>query len=237
MHLLEGYGSTETNFVIGADLADQRPGTMGKVRAGFEARVVDDEDNELARGEPGELILRASEPFAFATGYFGMNDKTVEAWRNLWFHTGDRVVRDEDGYFRFVDRLKDAIRRRGENISSYEVEQVLLSHPLIETAAVYPVKSEMAEDEVMAAIVAAARRTAARGRADAVLRNAHGVLRGSSVHRLRREAAGHRERQGPEIQAARARHHRDHLGPRSRGLQARALTHPLIAHPSPKESS
>ncbi len=153
MDLLEGYGSTETNFVIGADLADQRPGTMGKVRAGFEARVVDDEDNEIAPGEPGELILRASEPFAFATGYFGMDDKTVQAWRNLWFHTGDRVVRDEDGYFRFVDRLKDAIRRRGENISSYEVEQVLLSHPLIETAAVYPVKSEMAEDEVMAAIV------------------------------------------------------------------------------------
>ena len=153
MHLLEGYGSTETNFVIGVGLSDQRPGTMGKVRAGFDARVVDDEDNELAPGQPGELILRADEPFAFATGYFGMSEKTVEAWRNLWFHTGDRVVRDADGYFRFVDRLKDAIRRRGENISSYEVEQVLLSHPLIETAAIYPVKSELAEDEVMAAIV------------------------------------------------------------------------------------
>ena len=113
MRLLEGYGSTETNFVIGAGLSEQRPGTMGKVRAGFEARVVDDEDNEVPRGEPGELVLRSSEPFSFATGYFGMNDKTVEAWRNLWFHTGDRVVRDEDGYFRFVDRLKDAIRRRG----------------------------------------------------------------------------------------------------------------------------
>ena len=153
MQLLEGYGSTETNFVIGTDLSEQRPGTMGKLRAGFEARVVDDEDNQVPHGEPGELVLRANEPFAFATGYFGMNDKTVEAWRNLWFHTGDRVVCDDDGYFRFVDRLKDAIRRRGENISSYEVEQVLLSHPLIETAAVYPVKSEMAEDEVMAAIV------------------------------------------------------------------------------------
>jgi crotonobetaine/carnitine-CoA ligase len=82
-----------------------------------------------------------------------MPEKTVEAWRNLWFHTGDRVVRDSDGYFRFVDRLKDAIRRRGENISSYEVEQVLLSHPEIETCAVYPVQSDMAEDEVMAAIV------------------------------------------------------------------------------------
>ena len=100
MRLLEGYGSTETNFVIGTDLSEQRPGTMGKVRAGFEACVVDDEDNEVPRGQPGELILRANEPFAFATGYLGMDDKTVEAWRNLWFHTGDRVVREADGYFR-----------------------------------------------------------------------------------------------------------------------------------------
>src|SRR5262249_28091429 len=75
------------------------------------------------------------------------------AWRNLWFHTGDRVVRDADGYFFFVDRLKDAIRRRGENISSFEVEQVLLSHPAIETAAVFPVRSELAEDEGVWAIV------------------------------------------------------------------------------------
>ena len=82
-----------------------------------------------------------------------MDDKTVEAWRNLWFHTGDRVVREADGYFRFIDRIKDAIRRRGENISSFEVEQVLLSHPEIATAAVFPVKSEMGEDEVMVAIV------------------------------------------------------------------------------------
>ena len=151
--LLEAYGSTETNFVIGRSIADQRPDSMGRVRDGFEARVVDDSDNTVADGEAGELVLRSREPFSFATGYFGMDDKTVEAWRNLWFHTGDRVVRDTDGYFKFVDRLKDAIRRRGENISSYEVEQVLLSHPEIETAAVYPVQSELAEDEVMAAIV------------------------------------------------------------------------------------
>ena len=151
--LLEAYGSTETNFVIGRSLADQKPDSMGRVRDGFEARVVDNDDNPVADGEAGELVLRSSEPFSFAIGYFGMDDKTVEAWRNLWFHTGDRVVRDSDGYLRFVDRLKDAIRRRGENISSYEVEQVLLSHPEIETAAVYPVQSELAEDEVMAAIV------------------------------------------------------------------------------------
>jgi crotonobetaine/carnitine-CoA ligase len=151
--LLEGYGSTETNFVIGATQGTAKAGTMGRVVNGFQARVVDAYDLEMPDGEAGELVLRADAPFAFATGYFGMPEKTVEAWRNLWFHTGDRVIRDSDGYFRFVDRLKDSIRRRGENISSYEVEQVLLAHPSIEMAAVYPVRSELAEDEVMAAIV------------------------------------------------------------------------------------
>jgi crotonobetaine/carnitine-CoA ligase len=151
--LLDGYGSTETNFVIGVPIAEQKPGTMGRVFEGFSARVVDDEDNDVPDGTPGELILRADAPFAFGTGYFQAPERTVEAWRNLWFHSGDRVIRDPDGHFRFVDRLKDAIRRRGENISSFEVEQVLLSHPEIATAAVFPVRSELAEDEVMAAIV------------------------------------------------------------------------------------
>ncbi len=151
--LLDGYGSTETNCIMGAPLDEQRPGAMGKVLPGFAARVVDAHDNEVPDGEAGELVLRADQPFAFATGYFGMAEKTVEAWRNLWFHTGDRVVRDPDGYYRFVDRMKDAIRRRGENISSYEVEQVLVGHPAIENAAVFPVRSELAEDEVMAAVV------------------------------------------------------------------------------------
>ena len=153
IELLDGFGSTETNFVIGGGIAQQRPGWMGRVPPEFDARVVDQNDTPVADGAAGELIVRASEPFAFATGYFGMPEKTVEAWRNLWFHTGDRVVRNADGYFKFVDRLKDAIRRRGENISSYEVEQALLSHPAIETVAVYAVRSELAEDEVMATLV------------------------------------------------------------------------------------
>jgi carnitine-CoA ligase len=151
--LVDGYGSTETNSVIGGRLNAQRPGFMGHLAEGFSARVVDEHDQPVPDGTPGELILRADQPFAFASGYFGMSEKTVEAWRNLWFHTGDRVVRDKDGYYRFVDRLKDTIRRRGENISSYEVEQVLLSHPDVEMVAVYAVKSELAEDDVMAAIL------------------------------------------------------------------------------------
>ena len=152
--LLEGYGSTETSFVIASAPGRSRPGCMGWLRPGFEARVVDALDTELAAGEAGELVLRADEPFAFASGYFGRPEATVAAWRNLWFHTGDRVVREADGAFRFVDRLKDSIRRRGENISSYEVEQVLQGHPAVASVAVYPVCSELAEDEVMAALVA-----------------------------------------------------------------------------------
>ncbi len=151
--LLEGYGSTETNFVIATAPDSPRTGVMGWVQPGFHAQVVDEHDVELPPGSAGELVLRADEPFAFATGYFGMPDATAEARRNFWFHTGDRVVREPDGAFRFVDRIKDAIRRRGENISSYEVEQVLLSHPDVAAVAVYPVRSELAEDEVMAALI------------------------------------------------------------------------------------
>ncbi|CAB3928520.1 Crotonobetaine/carnitine--CoA ligase [Achromobacter anxifer] len=151
--LLEGYGSTETNFALGGTLAEQRAGTMGRAAPEFDAMAADEHDAAVPDGTPGELLLRARMPYAIATGYFGMDDKTVQAWRNLWFHTGDRVVRDADGYYRFLDRTKDAIRRRGENISSYEVEQVLLAHPAVASVAVYAVRSELAEDEVMAALV------------------------------------------------------------------------------------
>src|ERR1700736_541759 len=153
IRLIDGWGSTETNFVLGATVERQKPGLMGPVSEGFAARVVDDHDNEVADGVAGELIVRADEPFAFATGYFGAPEKTVEAWRNRWFHTGDRVVREADGYFRFVDRLRDTIRRRGENISSFEVEQVLLGHPAVANAAVFPVRSSLAEDGGLSAVV------------------------------------------------------------------------------------
>jgi crotonobetaine/carnitine-CoA ligase len=151
--LLEGYGSSETNHVIGLPPALQRPGWMGRVLPGFEGVVVDDFDEPVPPGEPGELLLRCQEPFSFADGYELMPEKTVEAWRNLWFHTGDRVVQDDDGCLRFVDRITDSIRRRGENISAYEVEEAICGHPAVAAAAVFAVPSELAEDEVMAAIV------------------------------------------------------------------------------------
>ncbi|MEV7605720.1 ATP-dependent acyl-CoA ligase [Paenarthrobacter sp. NPDC089322] len=151
--LMDGYGSTETNSIVASSRREQRPGYMGKVQPGFSARVVDEYGLEVRAGQPGELLLRSDQPHAFATGYFRMPEATVTAWKDLWFHTGDRVVVDADGWMRFVDRIKDVIRRRGENISSAEVEHALLEHPLISEAAVYAVDSELGEDEVMAAIV------------------------------------------------------------------------------------
>jgi carnitine-CoA ligase len=150
--LLDGYGSTETNFVLAGTIPSDRPGTMGYLVEGVDACIAGPDDQPLPDGEAGELLLRSREPLAFATGYFGMPDKTNEAWRNRWFHTGDRVVRDADGHYRFVDRMKDSIRRRGENVSSWEVEQVLLKHPAIAACAVYPLPSELGEDEVAAAV-------------------------------------------------------------------------------------
>jgi crotonobetaine/carnitine-CoA ligase len=151
--LRDGFGMTETNAVIGAREGVQRPGTMGRVMPGYDAKIVDENDEEVPDGTPGELVLRADDAFAFATGYWRMPEQTVESWRNLWFHSGDRAVRDPDGSFRFLDRMKDAIRRRGENISAWEVEQVLLGHDDVAAAAVVPVPSVLGEDEVLACVV------------------------------------------------------------------------------------
>ncbi|MBC9713229.1 AMP-binding protein [Streptomyces sp. TRM66268-LWL] len=147
--LVDGFGSTETNLVIGSVPQECRPGYMGTVRDGFEARVVDAGLSHVPDGTPGELVVRTRREHAFATGYLGEPAAEPGAWRR----TGDRVVREPDGWFRFVDRVKDRIRRRGENISSYEVETALRAHPDVAEAAAFPVPSELAEDEVMVAVV------------------------------------------------------------------------------------
>lgn len=152
--LLDGYGSTETNAVVATRLGEERPGYVGKLQPGFRMRVVDADGADVPPGAPGELLLRSDQPFAFASGYYRMPEATAAAWQDLWFHTGDRVRAEPDGSLRFVDRIKDVIRRRGENISSVEVEDVLRAHPAIAEVAVYAVDSELGEDEVMAAVVA-----------------------------------------------------------------------------------
>lgn len=155
---VEVFGLTETSMPIMTPYDEKRPaGAVGKaVREWFSVRLVDPEtDEEVPDGTVGELVVRPSFPFTMTVGYFGMPERTAEALRNCWFHTGDGLRRDGDGWFYFVDRMKDAIRRRGENISSYEVEQALLQHPEIAECAVVavPADQEAGEDEVMAFIV------------------------------------------------------------------------------------
>jgi crotonobetaine/carnitine-CoA ligase len=128
----------------------------GRPRAGVEVRLVDENDCLVKDGEVGQMILRTESPWAMNHGYNANPQATADAWRNGWFHTGDAFYRDADGDYHFVDRLKDAIRRRGENISSYEIEVELLSHPAVREAAAIPVPSEFSEDEVLVVLAPAA---------------------------------------------------------------------------------
>lgn len=148
------FNMTETACCIisdGANLANET--SCGRVRPGFQARVVDEDDVEVAPGELGELMLRGDEPWTLMAGYWGKPEATVRAWRNQWLHTGDGFTRDADGNFYFVDRIKDAIRRRGENISSFEVEAEINGHPDVLESAAVAVPSEYGEDEVKIVVV------------------------------------------------------------------------------------
>jgi crotonobetaine/carnitine-CoA ligase len=127
--------------------------TCGRARPGYELRIADENDQPLPDGTVGELLIRTDEPWQLMAGYWGKPEQTARAWRNQWLHTGDGFMRDADGNFYFVDRLKDAIRRRGENISSMEVEADVNAHPAVLESAAYAVPSELSEDEVMVAIV------------------------------------------------------------------------------------
>lgn len=136
--------------------ANARPvGTCGRLRAGVEVRLVDGNDCEVADGDVGEFIVRSATPWSMNHGYYKRPEATARAWRNGWFHTGDAGRRDEEGNYYFVDRLKDAIRHRGEFVSSLELEIELCAHPDVATAAVIGVASEFAEEEIMAVIVPA----------------------------------------------------------------------------------
>jgi len=163
---VDAFGLTETSAPILSPYGEIRPpGAAGLVASDwFEIRLVDpDTDREVPVGQVGELIVRYKQPWTCSLGYYGMPEKTAEAWRNLWFHTGDAMRRDEEGWYYFVDRYKDALRRRGENISSYEVEQALLAHPDVTGCAVIgvPADQDAGEDEVLAVVIASSGLTAA----------------------------------------------------------------------------
>lgn len=146
------FNMTEISSPIVSEANPAKIGTCGRVRAGAEVRLVDTNDCEVAVGEIGEMLVRTDRPWAMNSGYNANPEATAEAWRNGWFHTGDAFRRDEDGYFYFVDRVKDAIRRRGENISSFEVEAEVCRHPDVREAAAIAVPSEYSEDEVMVVV-------------------------------------------------------------------------------------
>jgi crotonobetaine/carnitine-CoA ligase len=148
------YGSTEANVPVKAHFDLPNPRVCGRARDElYELRIVDELDNEVPAGKAGELCVRAKRPWILMAGYWNHPEWTQAAWRNLWLHTGDSMMRDEAGNYHFVDRLKDAIRRKGENISSMEVEMEIVQHPAVLEAAVFPVPAEGGEDEVMAVVV------------------------------------------------------------------------------------
>jgi crotonobetaine/carnitine-CoA ligase len=149
--IVELYGMTECGCTTLMNPPDAiRVGSVGIPLGFIEADVVDDEDRPVANGVRGELVVRPRAPFTMFLGYLGKPEKTVESWRNLWFHTGDYVTRDSDGYYYFVDRKKDVIRRRGENLAPYDVESVLNRHPTVFETVVIGVPSPLGEEDVKA---------------------------------------------------------------------------------------
>jgi carnitine-CoA ligase len=144
------YGMSEVPvpIVSGLNPEDERSCGRAADPEHYELRLVDEHDVPVAVGTPGELIARHSLPWMINSGYRNMPEATANAWRNGWFHTGDQFVQDEDGNLFFLDRMKDVIRRRGENISSFEVEAEVLSHPLVKDAAAIAVKNPSVDEDV-----------------------------------------------------------------------------------------
>lgn len=147
------YGMTETASVILAPYGEAIPAGCGWVREDYEARIVDANDMEVERGAVGELVLRPREQWSIMAGYLNKPEATAQTWRNLWFHTGDAFRQDENDQYYFVDRTKDAIRRRGENVSSFEVESQIVALDEVFECAVIGVASKHTEQEIKAIVV------------------------------------------------------------------------------------
>ena len=153
LEIFELYGSTEQGVVAMSRRGSSKTGTCGRPVADVELQIHDPEGNQRPANVVGEIAVRNREPGIFFDGYHGMPDATIEAWRDLWFRTGDAGSIDEDGYLTFTGRLTDSIRRRGENVSAWEVERVLTEHKDVDEAAVFGVPSDLGEEEVMAIVV------------------------------------------------------------------------------------
>jgi crotonobetaine/carnitine-CoA ligase len=154
LRFLTGFGLTEANPILISSMGQPPvPGSAGRRHEQFEVQLVDEDDRPVPVGSVGEIVCRPRGPHAMFDGYLDDPAATVAATRGLWFRTGDCAREDHDGWFTFVDRKRDRIRRRGENISSWELECTVASHPGVEAVAAYGVPSELSEDEVMVAVV------------------------------------------------------------------------------------
>jgi crotonobetaine/carnitine-CoA ligase len=151
--LTEFYGSTEANLPLGIPYGEREPATCGRVLDGWECKVVDDNDDEVPHGTTGQLIVRPERPGTVSIGYWGEPEKTVELWQGLWIRTGDLVRRNEEGWFYYVDRLKDAIRVSGENVASADVEAAVASFDGVVEAAAFGVPSELGEQDIMVGVI------------------------------------------------------------------------------------
>jgi crotonobetaine/carnitine-CoA ligase len=153
-HTVETYTSTEAGIGTASPYGEWRVGSMGRSHdERFEVAVLDEHDRRVGPGQPGELALRPRQPHVITAGYYGRDDVTAACFRNLWFHTGDRAYVDDDGYFYFLDRMTDAIRRRGENISAFDLECEVNLHPAILECAAIGVPSELEEEDVKVVVV------------------------------------------------------------------------------------
>ena len=152
VELVVGLGQTEASCPIVGPYGTTVPGGSGWARPDFKVLVVDEHDMEVPRGQAGEMVVRPLEPWSVMLEYHDQLEATRDKWRNLWLHTGDMVRIGEDGQYYFVDRNNDAIRRRGENVSSFEVEAEARSHPDVMEAAVIGVPSENYESEIKACV-------------------------------------------------------------------------------------
>jgi carnitine-CoA ligase len=150
------YGQTECGAITYARLSERRNlSSIGRAAPYLDVVLHDDDDREVPTGEIGEIVVRPKVPNALYLGYWRKPEATTEAWRNLWHHTGDYGRGDAEGFITFVDRKKDALRRRGENVSSQELERAIASHPKIAEAAVHAIPSPMTEDDIKVCIVLA----------------------------------------------------------------------------------
>jgi crotonobetaine/carnitine-CoA ligase len=153
VQLVEPFGGTEAGIATANSITDSRLGSCGRPAEYLDVEIQDEYGRPCPPGAEGEICLRSKLPGALFDGYYGMPEATVAAWRNLWFHTGDRGRMDDDGYFYFVDRMKDCIRFRGHNISSWEVEQAVARFDAVQDCAVIGVPSELTEEDVLVAVV------------------------------------------------------------------------------------